>query len=405
MFLTPGEPASVSRIHWFVAHRRVARILHPMRPSLVRRSTRAGVVAGVTLALACAASAAIDPPVSPNAHREVAALLRVLESVSERYILSGQQELGWDNARVDEDIAFIERETGQLPVVRGLDYGDYLRDPGAPARYHATERAIAWAKRGGIVTFSLHLPMDLGAPAGNPQFYTPGVHGNPGTTFDLRQAVIDGTPENRELIAKMDVVAAELMRLRDAGVVVIWRPFHECGGTWFWWSAHGPEPYRRLWRLMFDRYTRMHGLENLIWCYNPIDSEEIMRNWYPGDDVVDLIGFDVYPKPARLLGLVGQRHPTYAGDYQALRAFRNGRKVVALTENGQIPDPDRLFAEGAGWAYFLTWNQFIDNPAQNSLEFVRKVYAHPKVVTLAGYPALRDAMLRPNGADAPPGAD
>lgn len=347
------------------------------------------------LFLPCAAASGIDAPVSPQARPEVATLLRVLDGISGRYILSGQQELGWDEARVEEDIEYIHHHTGELPVVRGLDYGDYLRDAAAPSRYHATERAIAWAGRGGIVTFSCHMPMTLGAPENLPQFYTPGVHGNPGTTFDLRQAAIEGTPENRELITKMDVVAVELKRLREAGVVVIWRPFHECGGGWFWWSAHGPEPYRKLWRLMFDRYTRVHQLDNLIWCYNPIDSSEVMRNWYPGDDVVDMIGLDVYPKPARLFGLLGERHPTYAQDYQALRAFRDARKVVALTENGQIPDPDALFTEGAGWAYFLTWNQFVNNPAQNAVPFLKTVYHHPNVITLDEYPALHAEFSQP----------
>lgn len=352
------------------------------RPALFAVAALCGLVAPGT------SRAAIDAPVSPNAQPGVGSLLQLLDRVSGRYILSGQQELGWDAKRVDEDIAFIRETTGKSPVIRGLDFGAYTGDPPVPASLYETERAIAWAKQGGVVTFSCHMVVSIGSPAGNPQFYSPGVEGRPGTSFDIRQAVIDGTAENRELLASLDVIARELKRLEDAGVTVIWRPFHECSGGWFWWGRHGPEPYKKLWRITFDRFTKQHGLKNLIWCYNPTDSVEKMRAWYPGDDVVDMIGLDVYPKTWSFFGLIEGRHPTFSDDYKQMRAFTGGRKVVALTENGAIPDPDKLFAEGGGWAYFLTWNQFENNPEQNSAAFLKSVYHHPRVITLDEFPEI-----------------
>jgi mannan endo-1,4-beta-mannosidase len=357
------------------------------------RAAQAAFCAALIFLLPGAGMAAIDAPVTPNARPGVASLLRVLDGISGSCILSGQQETGWDPNRVDEDVEFVRQQTGKYPVVRGFDFADYLYSASAPARLHATERAIAWARRGGVVTFSCHMFVSIGSPPGSPQFYAPSAS-REGTTFDIRRAVIDGTPENAELLAKMDTVAAELGKLQDAGVVVIWRPFHECSGGWFWWGTHGPEPYKKAWRIMFERFTVKHRLANLIWCYNPTDSAGNMEAWYPGDDVVDMIGLDFYPRTWTFFGLLPGIHPTFADDFRRLRAFRNGRKVIAMSENGAIPDPARLFSDGAGWAYFMTWNGFENDPSQNSPAFLRAAYHHPKVITLDDFPSIYSAYSK-----------
>ena len=336
--------------------------------------------------------AAIDAPVTPHAVPGVRSLLEFLDRISGRYILSGQQELGWDPNRLEEDINYLGQQTGKSPVVRGFDFGDYTYGPELRARLHATDRAIAWARRGGIVEFTCHMAMVTGTPGPTPQFYVPSMN-HEGTNFDIRQAVIDGTPENAELLGKMDIVAGELKKLQDAGVVVIWRPFHECSGGWFWWGVHGPEPFKKAWRIMFDRFTGKFGLTNLIWCYNPTDSAGKMEAWYPGDDVVDMIGMDFYPKTWSFFGLLPGNHPVFADDYRHLRAFKDGRKVVAMTEDGPIPDPDELFKEGAGWSYFLTWDGFENDTSENSVSFLKSVYSNPRVVTLDQFPALYAAEL------------
>ena len=325
--------------------------------------------------------AAIDAPVSPQAQPNVAQLLQFLESIRGTYILSGQQEIAWSMARKNEDFDYVLKTTGKTPAVRGFDFLQYVYSPSVRAGQDATQRAIAWARVGGIVTFCSHLFMDIGSPAGQPQFYTPGANGNAvGTTFDIRQAVIAGTPENVEFLAKLDIMAEELKKLRDAGVVVIWRPFHESSGTWFWWGSKGAAPFKEAWRIMFQRYTGLHALNNLIWCFNPTDPATNLASWYPGDDMVDMISLDVYP-PAGT-------HPTFAADYNRLRDFTAGRKVVAMSENGAIPHIDQLFSDNAHWTYFCTWNGFENDPAQNTANFLTTVYNHPKVITLDELPSL-----------------
>jgi len=328
--------------------------------------------------------AALDAPVTPNARPGVAELMRVLDTVSGKYILAGQQEIGWAPDRVDEDIAWLEKTTGKLPVVRGLDFGEYTWDK-THDQLRATERGIAWAKRGGIVAFCCHLGIHLHSKNGRGAFY------QKESDFDYRVALDAGTPENVELLQKLDIVAGELKKLQDAGVIVIWRPFHECSGNWFWWGTRGPEAYKKLWRLTFDRFTKLHHLDNLVWCYNPTETPGAIEAWYPGDDVVDMVGMDLYDGTDLGKNRLAS-HDAHEAEYRAARALTHERKVIAMTENGPIPNPDTLFAKHAGWSYFVTWNQFEKDPAQNPVEFVKAVYHHPKVITLDEYPAVLKEM-------------
>jgi hypothetical protein len=325
---------------------------------------------------------AADAPVSPNALPEVGWVLELLRQTSGSKILSGQQErIDWFGLDNEVNFDFVRRTTGLTPAVRGFDFMFYTHSAGGRQGQRAAERAIVWAERGGVVQFCVHWFVDTGSPVGNPKFYTNE------TTFDLRQALIAGTPENTELLREMDLMAEELKKLRDARVPVIWRPFHECSGGWFWWGAKGAEPFKQVYRLMFDRYTRLHGLTNLIWCYNPTETPGALETWYPGDDVVDLIGLDIYPSAGS--------HPHYADVYRRFRDFTGGRKPVTLTENGAIPDLDALFAAGAAWPSFCTWNGFESDPAQNSPDFLRRVYQDSRTVTLETMPDVYRRRSRP----------
>ena len=192
---------------------------------------------------------------------------------------------------------------------------------------------------------------------------------------------------------------AELKLLQDAHVPVLWRPLHEANGRWFWWGAHGPEPCKKLWRLMFDRFTSRHNLTNLIWVFSPGASTDL-ADWYPGDEYVDIIGQDHYP-------MDGNNGP--AKDvFDELVAFGRGNKLVALSENGPIPDPDRLVSEHAGWLFFTTWSGRTLTE-RNSNEQLIKAYRHPHVLNLGDLPNLKDYPFKPAGKavklgfPAPPG--
>jgi mannan endo-1,4-beta-mannosidase len=74
--------------------------------------------------------------------------------------------------------------------------------------------------------------------------------------------------------------------LQKTGDAFFWRPLHKASGSWFWWGAKGPEFCKKLYLLMYDRMVNHHGLKNLIWVWT---SQQDDYDWYPGDDVVEMI--------------------------------------------------------------------------------------------------------------------
>ena len=85
---------------------------------------------------------------------------------------------------------------------------------------------------------------------------------------------------------ELDLIAAGLQELKDAGVVVLWRPFHEMNGGWFWWGAKDPDTFIKVWRHMFDYFTKTKGLDNLLWVYSPNHGNKTAA-YYAGDHYVD----------------------------------------------------------------------------------------------------------------------
>ncbi len=304
-------------------------------------------------------------PVSPGATPAVREVLSYLYELPGRRILSGQEESTW-NGGPEYEMDYILRATGKLPAIRGMDQGtgDYVG------------RAIDWWNAGGIPSVAYH----MGAP-----------------TFDdsyegCQQAVsIDavltvGTPEHTSFMERLDAAAANLERLQDAGAAVIWRPFHEAGGAWFWWSMEGGAQYRRLWRHTFDHLTGAKGLKNLIWLL--AFNGEPDPSFHPGRRYVDLVGADTYATA----GDYGPLDRLYA----AARAAAGDAVPVALHENGPIPAPERLRATGANWLYFNTWNSE-HLTESNSVDHLRRVYHDDMVVTRDELPDF-GRSLQPEGA-------
>ncbi|MBB6673579.1 glycosyl hydrolase [Cohnella nanjingensis] len=305
--------------------------------------------------------------VNPNASAEATALYRYLREQDGDRILSGQQ--GYDN------VSWILDKTGKKPAVVGFDLIDYSPTRVAHgAKSSEIENAIAWHEQGGIVTFAWHwnAPKDLIDESGKEWWR--GFYAD-ATTFDVAYAMDHPDSEDYKLLlSDIDAIAAQLQKLQEAKVPVLFRPLHEAEGGWFWWGAKGPEPAKKLYRLVYDRLTNAHHLNNLIWIWNSIDPD-----WYPGDDAVDIVSCDSYPPD-------GDYGPVIAS-YDRLNALGGGRKLVALTENGPIPDPDLLDAYGAGWSWFCTWEgDFLTDGKKNSLEHLVEVYNHKRVVTLGELP-------------------
>jgi mannan endo-1,4-beta-mannosidase len=143
--------------------------------------------------------------------------------------------------------------------------------------------AVKYARQGGLVTISAHLYN----PA-NPRSRGPWEQG-----ADLNEILTPGNEAHARWMKELDIMAAGLTELRDAGVVVLWRPFHEMNGGWFWWGAKQPATFIEVWRHMFDYFSKTKGLDNLLWVYSPNHGDKTAA-YYAGDGYVDIVGLDAY---------------------------------------------------------------------------------------------------------------
>jgi mannan endo-1,4-beta-mannosidase len=307
-----------------------------------RREALAATAATAALGLVPGAAAAAGPLRRRLSNRaasaEARALYAWLWSIYGTRTLTGQQEKPGGDGR---ELAFIEATTGRLPAILGLDYIDPRDDEGV------TERATAWAGSGGIVTLCWHW--------GAPDIGT--GYENAKKDFDVAAGLTPGTPQNRLMLQQMDHVADLLARLRDRRVPVLWRPFHEFSGDWFWWGKHGPDGFKRLWRLMHDEFTQRRGLDNLIWVLGWA-GQNVDPLYYPGRDLVDIAGADLYVRD----------HGNLAAMFAQVKAIVGDTVPICLHENGPIPDPATL-GRDADWLWFMTWHtRWLTDPAQNTAE-------------------------------------
>lgn len=312
--------------------------------------------------------------INPNATPEAKALMNFLVDNYGKYILSGQQEFPSKFIRF-LDVDRVYNLTGKKPAVLGLDFMEYSPsrvERGASSR--ETEKAIMWHNQGGIVAFTWH----WNAPQGLEKDGQPWWRGfyTEATTFDLAYALKNPDSEDyRLLLRDIDAIAAQLKILQENKVPVLWRPLHEAEGGWFWWGAKGPGPCIELWKLMYERLTNDHGLNNLIWVWN-----SVAEHWYPGDEWVDIVSYDSY---------TGRKNYSPVHDkFEQLINLTGHTKLIALGENGAIPDPDLLQEYNAHWSWFITWNgrEFLEE--WNDPDHLRKVYHHPFVLTLDELPDL-----------------
>jgi len=325
--------------------------------------------------------------INPNANEETRRLMTFLCDNYGKKVISGQQ---CQNGPFGLDNQSIWRTTnGVYPAILGMDVGNYSPARAAQGDQPKTvEYAIEHWEKGGIVTLSWHWYADARYDNGRNNhgtFYTEN------TKFNLKKAMNGQDKAGHQMLLDgIDAIAVQLKKLQDAGVPVLWRPLHEASGGWFWWGASGPEPYLELYKLMYHRLTDYHGLNNLIWVWNGQDAA-----WYPGDEYVDIIGEDIYP---------GEKvYTSQAARFLKALSYTDERKIIALTENGCIPDTDLLIRDNVMWAWWCTWegefvlksqgfNAYSEQYTEKAI--VKKVYKHDSVITRKNLTDLKTYPLR-----------
>ena len=279
------------------------------------------------------------------------------------------------------DIAEFYKRSGHYPAIGGFDMlfaaGGHS-DEGWFRGYSENNLLMAedlW-NMGGIPTFTWHWKVGE-----DTVFYTKdnypmngyrasgcanGAKGSSesNTCFNYTKAFKDSTckeineasQEYKDIVNDIDKVSALFKQLQEKDVAVVWRPLHEASGGWFWWGVGSGDCYKQLYRLVFDRMVKTNGLKNLIWVWNintdpqyGYDYSALNADWYPGDDYVDIVAVDIYDPL--------NDHNSGANYYNKIVSDVGTNKMIALSENGAIPDIDSIAEDKAYWSYWMTWSQ------------------------------------------------
>lgn len=245
-------------------------------------------------------------PANPAANLESRKVLNWLQQLPQQTtdrVMSGQN-LAHHPYNVPQGYANyvegLETDTGYRPLLVGADFGR----GSASDLSRANAVLIDHWNSGGLVTISMH-PDNPWTNNG----YRDLTHRN------LEELITAGTSANQAWMAKVDHIADGLEELRDAGVVVLFRPFHEMNfRSVFWWDmgavlddhpAQGEAVWIAMWRHLFDYLTGERDLHNLLWVYaaaNYDDAHHGVTRVYPGDAYVDIVGIDLYDDAVEIQG-------------------------------------------------------------------------------------------------------
>ena len=290
----------------------------------------------------------LTQPVSENARKNASTMevWNYLRSTYGKQIIACQQQM--DIGKTLEDLVYYNA-TGDLPAMKGFDF---IFSTGTYQSRSMVDGAIDWAKNsGGLVTFTWHwyVPRDINDTEQGWAFYQEDV-----INFDPLNASTPGTKEYEVAIHDIDLIAGYLQEMEAQGITVLFRPFHEASGSWFWWGLQPddkklikdgtyPETYQRLWYMMFDRLENYHKLSNIIWVWNGQTKYcTVDPNTY------DIAGVDYYAS--------AEDHSPLVKEYENLASYTYEGKMLALTECGYIPDPQQCVDENIMWLYYMPWN-------------------------------------------------
>jgi mannan endo-1,4-beta-mannosidase len=324
-------------------------------------------------------------PVNPHATPEARALLAYLYSISGKGTITGQHNYPNTGSRWT-DMAFDL--TGKYPGLFGQDFGFSGGDDkdsvlSRPAMIEEVERQY---RNGAVIALTWHA---VRPTEDEPVTFKDSVQGHL-TDYEWHELLTPGSPLYNRWCAQVDLIAGYLRQLRDAHVPVLFRPYHEMNGNWFWWGGRpGMDGSAALYRQIYDRFVNVHHLDNLVWVWNvnvPGGNASPIVDYYPGPQFADVVTMDNY----------GEFKQEY---YDSMAALAGG-KPIALAEVGELPSPEVLELQPR-WTYFMVWSEWIQSA--NPLELTNAVYHGPRALNrddprLAGpMEVIRKATAERNG--------
>ncbi len=274
----------------------------------------------------------------PDATAETRALFANLRALAPDHLLFGHQDdlaygVTWDREPGRSD---VKETAGSYPAVYGWELGDLERGADENLDGVAFADMRRWIReghaRGGVITLAWHMANP--ASGGNTWDTTPAVH-----------TILPSAENHGRFREWLDAFADFVGGLRDERgrpIPVLFRPFHEHTGSWFWWGADqaSAEDYRALWRFTVEYLRDERGLHNVLYVYSPdvFADEAAYLERYPGDAYVDVLGADDYQalRTDSTVADMTQRLAT------VVRLAEARGKLAVLSETGLegVPDDD-----------------------------------------------------------------
>lgn len=316
-------------------------------------------------------------PINANATTNTKRLLQYIYSLKGTNILSGHHN--WINDPTGSAWT-VYKELSKYPAINGMEIGVFEPTFTQYQIKQYRQGLVAAAQKvhnsGGIVTIMMHHSYP-GAERSWPNVQ------RKTTQEEFNEIITPGTEMYNKWMADIDEVAVYLKQIQDLDIPVLWRPYHEMNGQWFWWGVK--ENYTQLWDNLYDRLTNYHGINNLLWVWNcnapngytdPATKVKVFEYDNPGIWVTpnraDIFAIDVYNNDFQ---------QKYHDNLQSI----SGGKPIALGEVGRMPSRQVLSTQPE-WSWFMVWpNYWNDTPENERLN----IYSDPKVIT-------RDEVQLPN---------
>jgi mannan endo-1,4-beta-mannosidase len=289
-------------------------------------------------------------PANPRASSEAKALLEFFYDISGKYTLTGQHNYPNTKSRNSQ---FTSKYLGKTPVIFSADWG-FAKEgdkDAITARQDIVEEVKRQHRLGSIITVCWHA---VPPTADEPVTFRPPENAPPDSLMSVQGQLLDrqfkdvltrGTKLYKRWCAQVDTIAKYLMQLKNAHIPVLWRPYHEMNGNWFWWGGRtGDNGTSELYRQLFDRLVNYHKLNNLIWVWSvdrPVKPEMRFSEFYPGNEFLDILALDVYGKDF---------NQSY---YDSLVALSKGKPIL-LAEVGNPPTVEILSSQPK-WSAYIIW--------------------------------------------------
>jgi len=317
------------------------------------------------------------PPLlsDPQATSLTRALYKNLHALSQKQVLFGHQDdlaygVNWKYVSGRSDIKDL---TGDYPAVYGWDlahieHGAAVNIDSVPFNRMRQYIQEGYA-RGGVITLSWHFDNPLsGGSAWD-------------TTAHTVAAILPGGPKHALFKTWLDRGAAFIKTLTGAqgeAIPILFRPFHELNGDWFWWGKNttSAQEFKALWVFTVNYLRQEKGLHNLIMVYNTNSfgsAAEFMEK-YPGDAYADVLSFDKYQFEESRADFVRSTR-------QELRTLTDiaaaRHKLAAFAETGYEAVPDAQWWTKTLWpiikgmpiSYVLVWRNAGYMPSMKKMHY------------------------------------